>query len=244
MSCVEAEGHLALASVGALEGPDRADLDRHLATCVACQHLAARNADAVSLLFGALDPVTPSPRLRRNLMAQVYAEAVDAPRGRRFSRWRAAIERIPASRALTIAGAAALAGAIGLLIWVNTGGRPTPTQRELTYRVMGGTADPKVSGTLRFDPADSTAELQVRGLAGLPVATPATLRVYEVWLIPGAGAPVPAGFLTQQPSGGTWTAVLSADIRKYQVVAATIEPYPGSPGPTGTQVLSGQLGSR
>src|SRR2546430_2523961 len=120
MSCVEAEGHLALASVGALEGIDRADLDRHLATCAACQRLAARNADAVSLLFGALDPVTPSPRLRRSLMAQVYAEAVDTDHARRLSRWRVWFDRIPTSRSLTVAGAAALAAAMGVLIWVNT----------------------------------------------------------------------------------------------------------------------------
>ncbi|TMB89010.1 MAG: anti-sigma factor [Chloroflexi bacterium] len=244
MNCFEAEGHLALASVGALEGADRSDLERHLATCHACRGLAARNADAVSLLFGALDPVAPPPRLRRNLMAQVYAEAVGGPGAVRRSRWRHFLDRIPASRALSIAGAGALAAAVALLVWENTGGRPAVAPHEVSYRVMGTTADPSASGTLTFDPAQSIAELTVRGLPQLPATATAAPHVYEVWLIPGAGAPMPAGFLTLQPSGGTWTAVLSADIRKYQTVAATIEPYGGSPGPTGTQVLSGQLGSR
>ena len=244
MNCVEAEGHLALASVGALEGADRADLDRHLAGCDACRSLAARNADAVALLFGALDPVAPPPRLRRSLMAQVYAEAVGDARAPRRSRWRLLLDRIPASRALSVVGAGAMAAAIGLLVWQNTGGRPVVAPEEVSYRVMGTTADPGASGMLTFDPAQSISELSVRGLPQLPATGTAEPQVYEVWLIPGAGKPVPAGFLTLQPSGGTWTALLSADIRKYQTVAATIEPYGGSPGPTGTPVLSGQLGSR
>src|SRR5438552_10783998 len=159
MNCFEAEGHLALASVGALEGADRSDLERHLATCHACRGLAARNADAVSLLFGALDPVAPPPRLRRNLMAQVYAEAVGGPGAVRRSRWRHFLDRIPASRALSIAGAGALAAAVALLVWENTGGRPAVAPHEVSYRVMGTTADPSASGTLTFDPAQSIAEL-------------------------------------------------------------------------------------
>jgi anti-sigma-K factor RskA len=244
MNCIEAEGHLALASVGALEGPDRADLDRHLATCAACQRLAARNADAVSLLFGALDPVAPPPRLRRNLMAQVYAEAVGGSGARRLSRWRGVFDRIPASRALSLAGAAALAAATGIIVWVNTGGRPATVAHEISYRVMGTTADPKVSGTLSFDPTRSISELTVRGLPQLSVNATDAPRVYEVWLIPKGGEPVPAGFLSLQPSGEMWTAVLTTDIRKYQTVAASIEPYGGSRTPTGTPILSGQLGPR
>ena len=240
MNCVEAEGHLGLASVGALEPPERAELDRHLATCTAdCRRLAARNAEAIALLFGALEPVAPPARLRRNLMAQVYAESIPEGRAGRPPLWRRLADRIPASRALTIAGTAGVAAAVAALVWVNTGGR-TPAHHDLTYAVAGTTADPAVSGKLAYDPTDSLAVLTVRGLPSLPTDATAP-RVYEVWLIPVHGAPIPAGFLTRQPYSEAWTAVLSADVRKYRTVAATIEPYGGSGGPTGTPVLTGAL---
>jgi len=37
--------------------------------------------------------------------------------------------------------------------------------------------------------------------------------------------------------------VIAADIRKYQKVAATIEPYGGSPGPTSQPVIVSELHS-
>jgi anti-sigma-K factor RskA len=234
MSCAEIEGHLALAAVGALEPADRGDMDRHLSTCTACTQLAAANADAVALLPLALEPVAPPARLRRNLMAQVYAESVPASGPGRFFNWRRLVTLIPSNRALTAAGAAALAAAVALAVWST---RPD----ERSYQLFGTPTERGVSGTLSFDPSQDTAVIDVRGLPQLAATAGSAPRVYEVWLIPGAGAPLPAGFLTHQPSGGTWTAVINADIRKYQTVAATVEPYGGSPGPTGAPVISGEL---
>ena len=75
MNCEEANDLLALDAVGALEPSDRDEMERHVATCAACRQLAAQYADVASLLPAALEQVPPPARLRRNLMAQVYAEA-------------------------------------------------------------------------------------------------------------------------------------------------------------------------
>ena len=83
MSHEEVTDLLALESVGALEASDRDAMESHLATCAPCRHVAAEYADLASLLPAALDPVPPPARLRRNLMAQVYAEATASPSVRR-----------------------------------------------------------------------------------------------------------------------------------------------------------------
>ena len=84
--------------------------------------------------------------------------------------------------------------------------------------------------------AQTLSILTVHGLAALPRS-----QVYEVWLIPAHGAPKGVAFLTPDPSGGVWTAVVNGSLAGYTGIAATNEPSGGSPGPTGAQVLIGQL---
>jgi len=231
MNCEEAHDLLALDAVGGLEPADRADLERHLATCAACRQLSAQYVDVASLLPAALDPVQPPARLRRNLMAQVYAEAtskITQPWWQRF------VNAIPANRAITAVGALAVVAALVFGIWGMPGRRQvSPTT---SYTVSGGTSQESVTGTLDVDTTANESVLTVQGLAPLP-----TTQVYEVWLIPAHGAPKGVAFLAPNPAGSTWTAVVSGSLNGYDSIAATNEPTGGSPAPTGSQVLIGQL---
>ena len=232
MNCEEANDLLALDAVGALETTDRKEVERHLSTCGSGRHLAAEYADVASLLPVALDPVPPPARLRRNLMAQVYGEATSkAP----LPWWRRLVSAIPANRAITVVAAAAVAAAIVLALWGVTGQRSIPA--PVSYVVSGGTSQQSVAGTLAVDAARRQSILTVHGLAPLPRA-----EVYEVWLIPAHGPPKGVAFLAPSPSGGFWTAVVNGSLDGYSTIAATNEPSGGSPGPTGSQVLIGQLG--
>jgi len=232
MNHEEANDLLALDAVGALEASDRDEMERHVATCASCRHLAAQYADVASLMPAALDPVPPPARLRRNLMAQVYGEATSkAP----APWWRRLVSAIPANRAITVVAAAAVAAAVAVAIWgmAGRGSAPAP----LSYMVSGGTSQESVTGTLAVDATRTQSILTVHGLAGLP-----RTEVYEVWLIPSHGAPKGVAFLTPDPSGRVWTAVVNGSLAGYDTIAATNEPSGGSPGPTGSQVLIGQLG--
>jgi anti-sigma-K factor RskA len=232
MNCEEANDLLALDAVGALETADRAEMERHLSTCASGRHLAAEYAGVASLLPLALDPAPPPARLRRNLMAQVYGEATSkAP----SPWWRRLVTAIPANRAITVVAAAALATAIVLAVWGVTGQRSVPA--PISYVVSGGTSQQSVSGTIAVDAATRQAILTVHGLAPLP-----RTEVYEVWLIPAHGPPKGVAFLAPSPSSGAWTAVVNGSLDGYTTIAATNEPIGGSPGPTGSQVLIGQLG--
>jgi anti-sigma-K factor RskA len=228
MSCEEATDLLALDAVGALEVPDREVMERHIATCATCRHAAAQYADLASLLPAALEVVPPPARLRRSLMAQVYAEATAAPRQ---PWWRRLVDVIPANRAFTAVGAAAVVTAIALGIW-GAAGRNSPSA-PVAYTVSGTTA----TGTLAVEPDRTQAVLTVKGLQPLPAS-----KVYEVWLIPSEGSPKGVSFLSPGPGGGAWTAVVQGSLDGYKSIAATVEPAGGSPTPSNTEVLSGQLG--
>lgn len=227
VSCEEATDLLALDAVGALEASDRDLIERHLASCAACKHAAAEYADLASLLPAALEVVPPPARLRRRLMAQVYAESTASAR---LPWWRRLVATIPASRTFTAVGAVAVVAAIVLGIYAVAGRSTSPA--PVAYTVSGTTA----TGTLAFDTASAVAVLTVKGLAALPGS-----EAYEVWLIPPQGSPKGVAFLSPGLGGGPWTAVVRGSLAGYKSIAATVEPAGGSSTPSNTEVLSGQL---
>jgi anti-sigma-K factor RskA len=228
MSCEEATDLLALDAVGALEASDRDLVERHVATCATCTQAAASYADLASLLPAALDLVPPPARLRRRLMAQVYAEASASSA---LPWWRRLVVAIPASRAYTGVGAVAVVAAIAFGIWAVAGRNTSPA--PVAYTVSGTTA----TGSLAVGSTGTQAVLTVKGLEPLP-----SFEVYEVWLIPRQGSPRGVAFLSPGVGGGAWTAVVPGSLAGYKSIAATVEPAGGSPTPSKTEVLSGQLG--
>lgn len=229
MSHDEVADLLALEAVGALEPSDRDAMERHLATCAACRHAADEYAELASLLPAALEVVPPPARLRRNLMAQVYAEATASPT---VPWWRRLIDAIPANRTFTVVGAVAVIAAIAFGIWGATGRTNPQPSVTLSYPVSGTTA----TGTLDVPAGGTPAVLLVNGLQPLP-----STKTYEVWLIPSQGSPKAVAFLSPSPQVGGWVAAIPGSLAGYKSVAATVEPAGGSPTPSNTEVLSGQL---
>lgn len=229
MSHDEVADLLALEAVGALEPADRVGMERHLATCAACRHAADEYTELASLLPAALEAAPPPARLRRNLMAQVYAEATAPPA---VPWWRRLIEAIPASRTFTVVGAAAVIAAIAFGVWGATGRTNPQPAVTLSYPVSGTTA----TGTLDVPAGGTAAVLLVNGLQPLP-----STKSYEVWLIPSQGSPKPVAFLSPSPQVGGWVAAIPGSLAGYKSLAATVEPAGGSSTPSNTEVLSGQL---
>ena len=241
LSCEEVDDLLPIASLGALPSDDGRELTRHLAGCARCRELGAQYSLVADALPYGLEQLKPPDRLRRNLMGQVYADSDSAPR-HSTPLWRRIWDRVPAGRGFTISGGLAATAAV-VLIAGGLNGRinsPTPP-RTVAYNVSGTTAQSGATGTLVYDSIQSRAVLTVQGLPKLPSQPATATSVYEVWLIPAHGDPVPASFLTLQPDGHTWTAVLLGDVSHYGTIAATIEPAGGTSHPTGTEVISGSL---
>jgi anti-sigma-K factor RskA len=241
--CTHVEELLALSSLGALEARDiDVDVAAHTSRCVTCRSAAAGFATVAGMLPDALPLTLPSAQLRRSIMAEVHADAARTARNSERASARSMLRRlwnsVPAGRGFTLAAAAAVL----LAVWGmarDTPGAPAPALTA-SYTVSGTTAEPDASGKVLYDAATRQAVVLVIGLPAPDISGNA--HAYEVWLIPSAGTPVPAGFLTLQPDGRTWAAVLRGNVRAYRALAATIEPAGGSPAPTGTEVVSSTLG--
>ena len=103
---------------------------------------------------------------------------------------------------------------------------------------LGGTADAPDAGGV-FYQHDTRALVVLHGLPPL-----ASDQTYQLWLIPPAGAPVPAGELSVQSVdiNRQQVALPEADsaYQTYQQIGITIEPAGGSSAPTGALVLLGE----
>ena len=228
MRCEEAEQLIALAVLGALERDGAGGLESHLATCAGCRETVRAFRRAAAVLPQSLEEATPSRQLRRRLMGAVYAGSATAPaRPRRVAGlWR----RVPQARGFTLAAALAAAAAVALAVWGATRG---PAAQTETFAVVPAAAPASAHGELTYFPGQGRSVLTVSGL-GAP-SRDGSAAVYEVWLVPRSGAPAPAAFMSPVPGSGSWTAVVSGDLRGYQAIAATVEPPGGEPQPTGAQ---------
>jgi anti-sigma-K factor RskA len=236
ISCQDADVLAAALSVGSIDGADHAALQSHVGSCADCRRVASEYMAAAARLPLALEPLQPSPELRTRLMKAVYAEAAADARPQAW--WRRAWTRVPVGRGFTALAAAAAVAVLALSTWgLVRGQNPLPVTRTVALTIMPAA---HAHGQLVYDRGGSQAVLTVTGLPGPATAAGRAGAVYEVWLIPSSGAPVPAAFLNQGPDG-TWTAALHADMSSYAMVAATIEPLGGSRAPTGIEVLHASL---
>lgn len=240
IDCQEADVYAAAMSVGSLEPHEQGTLDSHLAGCADCRRISAEYMAAAGLLVLAAEPLQPSPELRTRLMRAVYAEAIHVQRPRRVPLLRRLAAWVPQGRGFAVLAGAAAGVVIGAgsLAGLSHSSTPAPPA-SLAVTLTGAAAAPGAHGRVDYFAASHEAMMTVTGLAS-PSTVSAGGAVYEVWLIPSTGNPVPAGFLTRSPSG-SWTAAMSGDVTQFRTIAATIEPTGGSSVPTGSKVVQGTI---
>ena len=236
LTCTETEELLALAALGVLTRAEGLPLDEHLRTCSQCRRNATMYLQAAAALSSSLNAPEPPPTLRRNLLREVYGS--DAPRDRPDGAWAPLLRALTRRRLFEIAGALVTVAAVIVAIVAVT--RPSTPQQQL-YTIVGTTTAPGVQGTLAYDPTSQQAVMTVTGLRQPAASGGAPAHVYEVWLVSGGGATDGVAFLSQSPVNHSWSTVIHTDLSQYVAVAATEEPYGGSPKPTSAQLLSVQL---
>ena len=230
LSCTECEELLALAAVGALSPDEAAAMQKHVSSCQSCQATSRAFQQTAAVLPDSLDLLAPPAQLRRRLIERVHPVA----RREKASRLRSLWLRVPQSRLISAAGAAAVAAAVGLAILATRpGAQPAATR---TFAVTGAAGEPALHGQLLYLPSSSRSVLSVAGLPAAPSS-----QVYEVWLIPRSGSARPAAFLAPAPDGSAWTAVVPGDPGDFKQLAATLEPAGGSTQPSGAPLFSVDL---
>jgi anti-sigma-K factor RskA len=216
----------------------------HVEGCATCREVAARLRRIVSALPLAVDEVSAPARLRDRVLAAAAASPrAAAPAARRVRR-PSPLRAGSAIRSTMPAYALAAVAVVALLIGVLIG------QVTLRSQQSGQTGQPQATRftlTGHQDMAGASAsvvDLKSDGLAlidfrGLPPA--GANRVYEVWLVPSKGDPVPAAVFVPD-SNGSRVVLVNRSLSGYSVMAVTDEPAPdGSAAPTQQPQLYGSV---
>lgn len=245
----EMEDDVAAYVLGASEPEEAEAIRRHLQDCAGCRRLAARLEAATSVLALTAPDLAPPPALKQRVLAAARegraggisrAEAPAPParpagpsprpaRGWAWP-WPAAPRWAPAALAVLV---------LALLGW----------NGYLTSRLAAHPAPPAAALTLTGKGALAGASASVVGLASgnaelvefQDLPAPAPGRVYQLWLIPGAGSPRSAAVFTPQPDGRALVLV-GVPLAPYRLLGVTLEPSPdGSPQPTSAPQMTGRI---
>ena len=241
---------LTLYALGGLQGDDRAALEKHLAECSACRReLEELRGDMALMALSAAGPAPPR-RARQRLIDSIAREPrAGTVRTRRA--WRAPLPWLATAAVALVAG----------WFW-RQNDQLTQRVAELEYETAGQhaqlqrarevvetlTATDAMRVTLvaaKTPPQPQGKAIYVRDRASLIFlasnlpALPPT-KVYELWLIPTSGAPIPAGVFKPDAQGSA-TVInppLPAGV-KAKTFAITVEPEQGSLLPTMPIVMVG-----
>jgi hypothetical protein len=231
-----------LYAIGVADEPERSEIRAHLnRDCEECMEGMKRAREIVSLLAGSAPEATPSPALRRRILASVGADP------RRFG-W-----------------APFLAAALGLALFaaVYFGGRERDLGNELArlrdqnrqqnieitrvneaFAILNGAdttvttfgqGQPKPKGRVFVSPSQGVLLIA----NNLPPA--AAGKAYEMWIIPKGGKPAPAGMFQSAPDGSAMHLQRGPVDPNADLVAVTLEDRAGSPQPTSTPLFAAQI---
>src|SRR5581483_3888294 len=247
--------------LGELSPAEQAELERHLGSCGECRaELERSRTDLAMLSLSSADAAAP-PAARARLMAAVAREPRMAPRRAAIGashlgwRWRAG-SWAPALAAVVLA----VFGLIQLKErrelrqeLADTNARLAETDaryakaRELLegltspdamrVTLVAAGARPQPTARARYMPHKGTIVFMASNLAPRPAN-----KVYQLWVVPKTGAPIPAGTFKPDASGGAMMMHDAGADLSPKMFAVTIEADPGASTPTMPMVLAGEAG--
>ncbi len=243
---------LSLYALGALSGEDCLILERHLEECSACrEELELLRGDWALLGLSASGPKPPL-RSRERLVAAIAKEPRRAPVRR--------LRRKPWWTVLAWAAAAATIVFVLLLLRQNNDLRrhvadleanSTDQQQQLVqakeliatltsadavhFTLVAGKTPPQPQGKAIYVRSTGTLVFLASNMPDLPPQ-----KVYELWLIPANGPPIPAGVFRPDTHGSA--ALIKPPLptgTEAKTFAITVEPGSGSAAPTSTPLMVG-----
>jgi anti-sigma-K factor RskA len=225
--------------LGALSEGERRELEEYLAAHPGRQPEIDELGSVAGLLALSPQEQDPPPRLRRNIMSVVEAEARRPAASRRA--WYAGIMELLRLRNLTL-GAAVLF-VIGLFSWnmvlqgevQNLQGQVDNRQENPVSRMVAlegtGAAQEVQAEVMILE--ENRAVLMVENMPPAPED-----RTYQVWVIEGDD-PQPSALF--DPREQPVAAVVEDPLNEADAIAVTVEPEGGSPQPTTDPMLIGKL---
>ena len=245
-------------ALGALDGDERVQFERHLADgCAVCEAALRASAETLAALARSAPPMVPPPRVKEELLHRIATTgpARDGRRPRPLVWAAGTVAAVIAVAAFTGAFVAArYEGRLGqmareaaalrarvqrdeaalqeqIAVYRNVVDLPRDPQTQIvTLRGLG--PSPGASGRVVWHPFNGGHVF----VANLPSAP--TGKAYEMWTI-GDAAPQPAGVFQVDTAGrGTHRIPPVEGGKPVKVFAVTLEPEGGVPAPTGPMVLA------
>jgi len=240
MTCNELSGQYELYALGVLEEPELSELHEHLGrNCEVCAPAVRRAAVRVSM-FADLAPVAEPPQ---NLRGRVLASVGIVPKFR--WNWMQTWATVAAAVVLGLLWAGHLRRERIRDIAFHDAMEQVKQSEEVLALLSAPDTIVRVSQEGAVQPPQGKVFLNPkRGVlllaSNLPPAPEG--KIYEMWVIPAGGNPVPAG-LFQSESNGTAVHLQQGpvDVASTGAVAVTLEPAGGAPQPTSQPLIVAPL---
>jgi anti-sigma-K factor RskA len=221
----------------ALTDEETGQVAEHLAGCQTCQAELARLQQVAVELPLALAQTVPPPRIKENLMSAIHARQSIAAPSKPATSWQK-LTGFMRQPVMALGVALLMLMVIGnLLLWrqlIQTG-RQTNTSMRVVALANTQNA-PGATGTLIMDQKGEYGTLVVADLAML-----ASSQQYQVWMIKD-GMHISGGVFSVNPDGYAAHVILApSPVAQYDSIGITVEPFGGSPGPTGAKVLGSTI---
>ena len=244
-------------AVDAVDDIERAEFERHLATCADCREEVA-SFRATTVQLASLMDATPPERLREQVLRDIakvrpLAPAVSREAGERIeatSREHSAgqvtdspsrVSRLSDARRrrnrwVAAAAAVIVLGGGGALAVTQPWNSSSQVQNTIAAQVQQAPDAQRYEQTLADGSTVTVVRSKSVGRAVLvtnDLAAAPSGKTYQMWLQAPGGSFVSAGLV---PPGSNETVVLEGDAASAQGAGVTVEPSGGSPQPTTTPI--------
>lgn len=266
MNCEQIEELLPAYALGALEIPEREEVEAHLDVCPNCTPLIGEYAEAAAALASVASPLDPPPSLRQEVFSRVRRpEAVPTPRDHTTAQpSHVSVHQRPEGQrkapivySIAAGFGLALMGVLLSMVFQLHGdieklqednarlGEMVGQQREITYTLAQPEMDTMMlDGTEVAPDAQGMLVVNSEHTWALLVSRGLQRRDsmgYQLWLVRDGHRTNGGVFTVDEQGYGTHPVRFKQSLYDYSHIGVTIEPIEGSSGPTGAQVLSARI---